>query len=321
MNVRDVGERLRSLAEGRVAFDQALGALTTYRVGGPASVLFEPASAEDLVHLVTATREAGIEAGTLDYVVIGRGSNVVVSDLGFSGVVIRMTQPMSWIRGTIDRNVFTAGCATPLPSLANWAARRSLSGLEFTVGIPGSVGGGVRMNAGAHEGSISDTLKEVELFDIHTGMAERRTSEALGLRYRHSELAPSEAVVEATFALSPDDPLAIKDRMDRYRKHRADTQPGALQNAGSTFKNPPGDSAGRLVEAAGLKGYRVGGAAVSELHANFFLASDAATAQDVFDLVHDVRAKVMERLGVELEPEVRFIGPFADSVDRAGVAL
>ena len=312
---------MRSLAEGRVAFDQTLGVLTTYRVGGPASVLFEPASADDLVHLGTATRDAGIDAAALDVVVIGRGSNVVVSDEGFSGVVVRMTQPMSWIREGDSDRVVSAGAATSLPLLANWAARRSLSGLEFTVGIPGSVGGGVRMNAGAHEGSISDTLKEVQIFDLHTGLLDRRDAAALGLRYRHSELGPREVVVEATFELRPDDQAAIKDRMDRYRKHRADTQPGALQNAGSTFKNPPGDSAGRLVEAAGLKGHRVGGAAVSDLHANFFLASDSATAQDVFDLVHDVRAKVMERFGIELEPEVRFIGPFADSVDRAGVAL
>ena len=177
------------------------------------------------------------------------------------------------------------------------------------------------MNAGAHEGSISDTLREIRVFDLGSGALEQRPASALGLDYRHSDLEPTDVVVEATFALRPDDPVAIKDRMDRYRRHRADTQPGALQNAGSTFKNPPGDSAGRLVEAAGLKGYAVGGAAVSDLHANFFLASDAATAQDVFDLVHDVRAKVMERFGVTLEPEVRFIGPFADSVDRAGVAL
>lgn len=321
MTLQEVGERLRSLAVGRVAFDQELGVLTTYRVGGPASVLFEPASAEDLAHLTTALRESDVDPASFDVVVIGRGSNVVVSDQGFEGVVIRMTQPMSWIREGDSTNVVSAGAATSLPLLANWAARRSLSGLEFTVGIPGSVGGGVRMNAGAHEGSISDTLKEIEILDLSTGAVERKAAASLGLRYRHSDLSTNEVVVEGTFELREDDARAVKDRMDRYRKHRADTQPGALQNAGSTFKNPPGDSAGRLVEAAGLKGHRVGGAAVSELHANFFLASDAATAQDVFDLVGDVRAKVRARFGVDLEPEVRFIGPFADSVDRAEAAL
>jgi UDP-N-acetylmuramate dehydrogenase len=226
---------------------------------------------------------------------------------------------MSWIRG--DGSKVSAGAATSLPLLANWAARRSLSGLEFTVGIPGSVGGGVRMNAGAHEGSISDTLEAVQLFDLPTGRLEERPAAALGLSYRHSDLKPTEVVAEATFVLQPDDATAIRARMDRYRKHRSDTQPGALQNAGSTFKNPPGDSAGRLVEAAGLKGHRVGGAAVSELHANFFIASEEASAQDVFDLVHDVRARVRQRFGVELEPEVRFVGPFEGSPDRAGAAI
>ena len=321
MKAREFGERLRSLAEGHVAFEQPLGPLTTYRVGGPAAVLFEPASVEDLVHVTAAFQDAGVEPASVDVVVIGRGSNVVVSDEGFDGLVIRMTQPMSWIRGHQDPAVVSAGAATSLPLLANWAARRSLAGLEFTVGIPGSVGGGVRMNAGAHEGSISDTLSQIRVFNLESGALEERSASSLGLRYRHSDLGGADVVVEATFALRPDDQAAIKDRMDRYRKHRADTQPGALQNAGSTFKNPPGDSAGRLVEAAGLKGHTVGGAAVSELHANFFLASESATAQDVFDLVHDVRAKVMERFDVALEPEVRFIGPFADSVDRAEVAL
>lgn len=177
------------------------------------------------------------------------------------------------------------------------------------------------MNAGAHEGSISDTLASVRIYDLATGAVVSRSASSLGLAYRHSDLTPWEVVVEATFELDPDDPGAIRDRMDRYRKHRAETQPGALQNAGSTFKNPPGDSAGRLVEAAGLKGHRVGGAAVSQLHANFFIASDSATSQDVFDLVHDVRARVLDRFGIELEPEVRFVGPFEESLDRAGAAL
>lgn len=316
VNLHAVGERLRERAEGRVALDHPLRGLTTYRVGGPAGLLFEPASSADLAHLHAALTDAGRDAAEVDVVVLGRGSNVVVSDRGFSGVVIRMTQQMSWIHGD-EGAIVSAGAATSLPLLANWAARRSLAGLEFTVGIPGSVGGGVRMNAGAHEGSVADTLTSVRVYDLSSGRDEARPAASLGLRYRHSDLAPSEVVVEATFHLRPDDPSAIRSRMDRYRKHRAETQPGALQNAGSTFKNPPGDSAGRLVEAAGLKGYRVGGVAVSELHANFFIASDSATAQDVFDLVHDVRARVLDRFGVELEPEVRFVGPFADSVDRA----
>ena len=320
MNVHAVGERLRDTATGRVELDISLGGLTTYRVGGRASVLFEPASPDDLALLTPAIRDAGADPAAIDLVVLGRGSNVVVSDRGFDGIVVRMAQPMSWIRGE-DGSDVSAGAATSLPLLANWAARRSLAGLEFTVGIPGSVGGGVRMNAGAHDGSISDTLATAEVYDVASGEIGQRTAGSLGLDYRHSDLTQLEIVVAARFSLRPDDPDAIRARMERYRKHRADTQPGALQNAGSTFKNPPGDSAGRLVEAAGLKGHRVGGAAVSDLHANFFIASDAASAQDVFDLVQDVRKRVLARFGVELEPEVRFVGPFEDSVDRAGAPL
>lgn len=240
---------------------------------------------------------------------------MVVSDQGFEGIAIRMGPPLAWIEGGSDGETVTAGAATSLPLLANWAARRALSGLEFTVGIPGSVGGGVRMNAGAHEGAIADTLAEVEVYDVERGHIVTRSATDLDLDYRHSSLRDREVVVSGTFRLVPDDEPAIRARMEKYRRHRADTQPGALQNAGSTFKNPPGDSAGRLVDAAGLKGHRVGGAAVSELHANFFVAGDDARSQDVFDLVHDVRRKVAERFGIDLEPEVRFVGPFASATD------
>jgi UDP-N-acetylmuramate dehydrogenase len=205
-----------------------------------------------------------------------------------------------------------AGSATPLPRIGNWAARRSLTGLEFTVGIPGSVGGAVRMNAGAHGQQIADTLAAVRIFDLRTFDLQERPVERLDLSYRHSNLAPTDVVVDATFRMRPGDRDEIRARMSEWRNHRAGTQPGALQNAGSTFKNPPGDSAGRLVEAAGLKGFTVGGASVSTKHANFFMASASATAQDVFDLVRGVQRRVHETFGVKLEPEVRFVGEFEE---------
>jgi UDP-N-acetylmuramate dehydrogenase len=197
-----------------------------------------------------------------------------------------------------------------LPLVANWAARRALSGLEFAVAIPGSVGGAVRMNAGAHGGSVGDFLVSVRLFDLDVLELEERSAAGLELAYRTSNLTERQLVLDARFRLASGDAQAIKATMDSYRRHRADTQPGALSNAGSVFKNPPGDSAGRLVEAAGLKGFRVGDAWVSELHANFFMAGPRATAQDVYDLVHEVRARVNAAVGVELEPEVRFVGSF-----------
>jgi UDP-N-acetylmuramate dehydrogenase len=146
-----------------------------------------------------------------------------------------------------------------------------------------------------------------------------RDADTLGFRYRESDLTDAHVVIEATFDLTPEGEDAVREQMERYRRHRAETQPGAVQNAGSTFKNPPGDHAGRLVEAAGLKGFSVGGASVSKLHANFFMASEGATAQDVYDLVHEVQTRVRERFGVELQPEVRFVGDFKSrSRERGG---
>ena len=166
------------------------------------------------------------------------------------------------------------------------------------------------MNAGAHGGQISDHLTSVAVFDLETATVEDRPAPSLDLSYRRSNLTEKQIVLEASFDLALDEEARIKERMDSYRRHRAETQPGALQNAGSVFKNPEGDSAGRLVEAAGLKGFTVGKASVSELHANFFIAADGAAAQDVFDLVREVRARVAERFSIDLEPEVRFVGDF-----------
>lgn len=320
MNLRAVGERLAARAEGGVGFDRPLASYTTYRLGGPAAILFEPASASDLLNASHALGEVGVAGEEVPLLVVGRGSNIVISDRGFKGLVIKMGSPLSWIAADQNPNRVGAGAATSMPLLANWAARRSLTGLEFTVGIPGSVGGGVRMNAGAHAGSIADTLIAAEVFTLGATQIEWRSAERLALDYRRSGLAPSEVVVSASFELASDDAGAIRDRMERYRKHRADTQPGALQNAGSTFKNPPGDSAGRLVDAAGLKGLSMGGARVSELHANFFIAGEGASAQDVFDLVHLVRRRVAETFGIELEPEVRFVGPFDRSMVSTGAS-
>jgi UDP-N-acetylmuramate dehydrogenase len=178
------------------------------------------------------------------------------------------------------------------------------------------------MNAGAHGTDVSATLNSVQILDLSSGAVETRRASSLGLSYRHSELASSALVLEARFDLRHGERDLVRERIESFRRHRAATQPGALQNAGSVFKNPPGDSAGRLVEAAGLKGFRVGGAVVSDLHANFFLASEDASAQDVFDLVNAVRDRVAEEFGVLLEPEIRFAGAFrgAATFDRQEAA-
>lgn len=307
MNHRSFARRLTDRVRGPVQTDYPLSGLTTYRVGGPALVYFEPADVPDIEGL----GEVLGDEDDVPILVLGRGSNLVVSDAGFPGLVVRLGMPFSWIRAHGPAGM-VAGSATPLPLLANWAARRALAGVEFAIAIPGSVGGGVRMNAGAHGGEIVDTLSSASIFDLGTASLAERPVSTLGMRYRHSDLLETQVVVEATFELEIDDAADVRARMEAYRKHRAETQPGALQNAGSTFQNPPGDSAGRLVEAAGLKGHRVGRVSVSQLHANFFIAEEGATAQQVFDLVHEVRGLVVERMGVELIPEVRFVGAFEE---------
>jgi len=308
MNLSEITRRLSERVRGTVQTDHPLAGLTTYRVGGPTRVYFEPADADDIAVLADLLQRAP----DVPVLVLGRGSNLLVADSGFPGVVVRLGVSFSWIRGRdADRDMMVAGSATPLPLLANWAARRGLAGVEFAVAIPGSVGGGVRMNAGAHGGEIADALRSAGVIDLRTGVHAQVPAADLGLAYRQSRLADHELVIDATFDLLRDDEVAVRGRMEAYRKHRAETQPGAVQNAGSTFKNPPGDSAGRLVEAAGLKGHRVGGVSVSRLHANFFIADEGARAQDVYDLVHEVRGLVKERMGVELDPEIRFVGDFS----------
>ena len=309
---------LRERLDGTVETDKKLGALTTYRVGGPATLYVEPDSIADLEELGRVLHER--ELGELPILSLGRGSNIVISDQGFPGLVIRLGSTFSTVRERDDgEDGLIAGGAAPLPTLANWSARRDLAGLEFCIAIPGSVGGGVRMNAGAHGREMRDALTSVRLFDVDRMQVEGRDADTLGFRYRGSDLTDAHVVIEATFALEQESTGAVRERMETYRRHRAETQPGALQNAGSTFKNPPGDHAGRLVEAAGLKGFSVGGASVSELHANFFMASEGATSQDVYDLVHEVKARVLERFGIELEPEVRFVGDFkSHSRERGG---
>lgn len=309
--------RLSERLQGGVQQGAPLARLTTYRLGGPAGVLVGPVDLADLEELgrVLASETVPVPVPVL---ALGRGSNTVVSDEGWPGVVVRLGESWSRITTRPENDVvFEAGSAKALPLVANWAARRRLSGLEWSVGVPGSVGGAVRMNAGAHGSDMASCVVSARVFDLDALRATTWDATRLGFSYRHSELDERHIVLSATLRLTTADTEAVRARMDSYRRHRVATQPGALQNAGSTFKNPPGDSAGRLVDAAGLKGFRMGGASVSDKHANFFMASPQARAQDVFDLVYEVRRRVFEAFSVWLEPEVRFAGAFA--TDRVEV--
>lgn len=314
MDLKGFAERLEGRISGRVETDVGLARFTTYRVGGPAAVYLEAAEVDDVIALSETLREPDLDVKDIPVLPLGRGSNLVISDSGFPGLVIRLGNSFSKIEPLPDGEPGAkVGAATSMPQLANWAARRAFSGFEWAISIPGSIGGGVRMNAGAHGGEVADVLEAVILCKLDSFATSEVPAADLGMTYRLTNLTERDLVLEAVFRFEEADAAEVKARMEAYREHRAATQPGALQNAGSVFKNPAGDSAGRLVEACGLKGFKVGEARVSELHANFFIAGEGARAQDVYDLVHEVRRRVADQMGVELEPEIRFVGEFTSS--------
>ncbi|HEX2052204.1 MAG TPA: UDP-N-acetylmuramate dehydrogenase [Actinomycetota bacterium] len=305
--LRRAAEEIGASAEGRVALYEPLAPFTSFRVGGPAGVLVEPQGEKDLEVAGSVVARLG-----LDVLILGRGSNVLIGDEGFPGLVLRMGKGFEWIRAAGDDGV-EAGGGTNLPQVANWARRRSLASMEFTVAIPATVGGGVAMNAGAHGSSLSEVLESARVCHLAEGRTVEIPAAGLEMSYRRTSVGPGSLVCSAVFRLSPGDPEAIAARMEKYRLHRSDTQPSEAPNAGSTFRNPPGASAGRLIEAAGLKGHRIGGAEVSGKHANFFFARPGARAQDVFDLMVYVQAEVEKASGVTLVPEVRIIGHFENA--------
>jgi UDP-N-acetylmuramate dehydrogenase len=240
--------------------------------------------------------------------VIGKGSNILVSDRGFPGLVVRLGRGFRWAAREAGR--LRAGAAMPLPALSNVALAHSLAGLEFGVAIPATLGGAVRMNAGAHHRSLGEVLESIDVVVLPRG--ERRTvpAESIRLGYRSSSLPAGSVIVAASVSLSPGERSEIRRAMDEARAWRRATQPLAEPNCGSVFKNPEGDHAARLVEAAGAKGLEVGGAKVSEKHANFIVASAGASSEDVRQLIDEVTLRVADRFGVELETEVMFVGDF-----------
>jgi UDP-N-acetylmuramate dehydrogenase len=299
----DAADALRSSVRGGVTTDAPLAPFTSFRLGGSAAILVEAFDESDLVTTASVAASSGLPILSL-----GRGSNMLVSDRGYPGIVVRLGKGFEWIADR-ERGL-EAGSATPLPRLSNRAAGRGLSGLEFAVAIPASLGGAVRMNAGAHSSSLAEVLDWVRLYRLGDAAPSVLPVAALDMRYRSTNLGDDDIVCAAGLALTPAPPAEIGERMQRYRDHRAATQPGAARNAGSMFRNPTGTSAGRLIEEAGLKGHRAGAAEVSGKHANFFLAHPGATAQDVHRLLVDVQAAVLERTGVLLTPEVRMVGRF-----------
>lgn len=295
--------RERLQAAGRLQQDVALGSFTTYRFGGPARYVVTIDGEQDVRD---ALEIADIEQ--LPLLPLGRGSNIVVADSGFAGVVLRAGPGLG--RRTIGEEV-VAGAAVPLPLLARETARAGRGGLEFFTGIPGSVGGAVRMNAGCHGSETSDVLVVAKVFNGARAIVEDRTPEGLDLRYRHSNLDDLDFVLEARFATVARDVSITEETIREITRWRRQHQPGGTLNAGSVFKNPEGDAAGRIIDELGLKGLTFGAVTVSARHANFFVAGDGATAGDVHSLVIEVQRRVRDETGIELQPEIRFVGDFS----------
>jgi UDP-N-acetylmuramate dehydrogenase len=285
---------------GRLLANESLAPLTWFRVGGPAQVLFTPADEDDLAYFLSKL------SSDVPVYVVGVGSNLIVRDGGIEGVVIRLS-PRGFGQVTTDGDTLTAGTAALDKRVAETAAAANIGGLEFYFGIPGSIGGALRMNAGANGGETKDLL--IEAIGISRD-GKKHVFDNAGMQfvYRNSGVDPSIIFTSAKFRGPITDPATIRSRMNEVQQHRETAQPIREKTGGSTFKNPPGHSAWKLVDAAGCRGLRVGGAQVSEMHCNFLINTGDATAHDIETLGDTVRARVLAQSGIDLHWEIKRIG-------------
>lgn len=277
-----------------------LSQLSTYRVGGTAKFFTRISNLTSVEKISKFISKSGIKV-----LIVGNGSNLLISDSGFDGLVIQLGEDFENI--SVADQVVTAGGAVSLPVLARYTVKNGLSGLEWAVGVPGSVGGAVRMNAGGHGASMSDSLLLVNVFDLQTNKYKELDVEELKMEYRSTVISNYEIVIEAKFSLDTGKVEKGKEKISEIVKWRRENQPGG-QNAGSVFMNPLGDSAGRLIDAAGLKGHEIGSAMVSEKHANFIQVKPNGSAEDVYELMKVVHSRVLEETGVSLETETVMVG-------------
>ena len=295
-------DRLRGELPGlEVLIDEPMSRHTTFRVGGPAKLMALPKTEEETVAAVRLARELEVRP-----VFVGNGSNLLVDDAGLDAFVVKMTPGLSWWR--TEGTVLTAGSGILLGSLANEAARHGLTGLEFAHGIPGSLGGAVTMNAGAYDGEMRQVVISVRVLD-HRGEIAEIPAEQCEFSYRHSAFSGGERLIlSAALQLAEGDQTAIRGRMEELMARRKAKQPLEYPSAGSTFKRPEGHFAAALIDRCGLKGLTVGGAQVSEKHAGFIINTGGATCRDILNLMKQVRERVFRETGVELEPEVKYLG-------------
>ena len=284
----------------RIRFGEPLSKHTHFGIGGEATAYIEVSTVSELAALARFHKQWDIPVA-----IIGRGTNLLVSDTGFKGISIRLVGALAKLE--VEGTVVSVGAGLSLPKLSKTMSRHGLSGVEFAFGIPGSVGGALIMNAGAWGSSFGDVVRNVTIMD-DTGKLMTLTHDAARFEYRHSGLDVYFCVTGATLELEPGDADTITSRMQAFYKQKVETQPFAEENAGCMFKNPPGDSAGRLIDISGLKGYRIGGAEVSTVHGNFILNIDNATAEDVLKLVAYIQDQVREKTGISLQTEVKRLG-------------
>lgn len=288
--------------QGDVRYDEPMRRHSSFRIGGPADVFISPASVDDLCTVLRVTNKMGMPV-----VVIGAGTNLLVSDEGLRGCVVRVGHHL----GAVQRegNILTADAGVPLPRLAGMAADWGLSGLEFAAGIPGSVGGAIVMNAGVHGADMSAVVDGVQVAD-HSGNLTFVLGSEMEFGYRNSRIRARRKLVvtAAVLSLIPGKVEQIRETMAAHLRKRRQTQPLGQPCAGSIFKNPPGDYAGRLIEQCGLKGYKVNDAMISPVHANFIVNTGDAHATDVMQLIAIARQRVLEQCGVSLQLELETIG-------------
>lgn len=284
----------------RIRFGEPLAKHTHFGIGGETTAYVEVSTIEELAALAHFRRKWEVPIA-----IIGRGSNLLVSDKGFKGISVRLINELAKLE--VDRNVVTVGAGLSLPGLSKIMSKQGLSGVEFALGIPGSVGGALIMNAGAWGSSFGDVVTDVTVMR-DTGELVKLTHAEANFEYRHSGLDAYFGVVGATLKLQPGDAETITAEMKDFYKQKMETQPFTEENAGCMFKNPPGDSAGRLIDISGLKGHRIGGAEVSTIHGNFILNIDNATAADVLELVAYIQQQVREKTGISLQTEVKRLG-------------
>ncbi len=299
MDIRQKAE-LERLTGERIEFDYPMGHLTTFQVGGPAEAFWKARDLETLKKVMAYLSMEGIPYG-----VLGRGSNLLIKDEGIDGVMILLTDFFATINDS-DNGVW-AGGGVHLAELLRWCRRNAMGGLEFLAGIPGTVGGAVIMNAGAFGQEINERIQAIQ-WVTPWGMQMKRDRTELNFSYRRLHLETGNVVTNACFSLDCVTQKMVSERMGEHLKIRKQTQPLEYPNAGSVFKNPPGDFAGRLIEKAGLKGKKIGGAMISEKHANFIVNKGGATAKDILTLMDLVRMAVKRMAGVSMETEIRVLG-------------